>query len=56
MLLNLQQYLSSQLNMQVLVGDPFNRISYFNELKPVIREISPKLAVAAGLALREVEA
>lgn len=55
LLLNLAQYLSDELNMQVLIGDPFNRIIYSDELKPIIREIGPKLAVAVGLALRDIE-
>lgn len=55
MLAGLPEYLSEKLNMQVIVGDPFSRIVYAEELKPVINEVGPKLAVAVGLALRDVE-
>jgi Tfp pilus assembly PilM family ATPase len=55
MLTGLPEYLSDKLNLQVIVGDPFNRIVYAEELKPVINEVGPKLAVAVGLALRDIE-
>lgn len=55
LLLSLSQYLSDKLNLQVIIGDPFNRILYPDELKPVIKEVGPRLAVAVGLALRDIE-
>lgn len=55
LLTGLTQYLSDKLNMQVIIGDPFNRIIYSDELKPIIREVGPRLAVAVGLALRDIE-
>ena len=54
LLLNLSQYLSERLNMNVIIGDPWSRIGYAPEIKPVMAEIGPKLAVAIGLAMREV--
>lgn len=48
-------YLSDKLNIQVIIGDPFSRITYPDELKPIIREVGPRLAVAVGLALRDIE-
>ena len=51
----LPEYLSNQLNLQVIIGDSFSRVLYPNELKPIIHEVGPSLAVAVGLALREVE-
>jgi type IV pilus assembly protein PilM len=54
LLLNLSQYLSERLNMNVLVGDPWNRVSYSPDIKMVMDEIGPKLAVAIGLAMREI--
>ena len=53
LLLNLSEYLSKRLELQVIIGDPWNRISYAPELKPILAEIGPKLAVAIGLAMRE---
>lgn len=55
LLLSLSKYLSDKLNLQVIIGDPFNRILYADELKPIIREVGPRLAVAVGLALRDIE-
>jgi len=54
LLMNLADYLSHRLNLQVIIGDPFSRIIYPAEMKPIIAEVGPKLAVAAGLALREI--
>lgn len=54
LLMNLADYLSRHLNLQVVIGDPFNRLVYPAEMKPIISEVGPKLAVAAGLALREI--
>lgn len=55
MLTGLPEYLSEKLNLQVIVGDPFSRVVYAEELRPVINEVGPKLAVAVGLALRDIE-
>ena len=55
LLLSLSKYLSDKLNLQVIIGDPFNRILYADELKPIVREVGPRLAVAVGLALRDIE-
>lgn len=55
MLLNLADYFAKRLNLKVIVGDPWNRINYPVELKPVLSEVGPKLAVAIGLAMREIE-
>lgn len=55
MLLNLAEYLSKRLNIKVIVGDPWNRVRYPEELRPVLSEVGPRLAVAIGLAMREIE-
>jgi len=55
LLLNLTEYLSKRLNLQVIIGDPWSRVNYSPELKPILSEIGPKLAVAIGLAMREIE-
>jgi type IV pilus assembly protein PilM len=54
LLLNLSDYLSRHLNLQVIIGDPFNRVSYPAEMQAILDEVGSKLAVAAGLALREI--
>ena len=55
LLLGLSKYLSDELDLQVIVGDPFNRVLYSEELRPIINEVGPRLAVAVGLALRDIE-
>lgn len=55
MLLNLTEYLAKRLNIKVIIGDPWNRVNYPEELRPVLSEVGPRLAVAIGLAMREIE-
>lgn len=55
LLFNFSEYLENHLNIKVIIGDPWFRISYPNELQPVLNEVGPKLAIAAGLALRGME-
>ncbi len=54
LLLNLADYLSKRLNIKVIIGDPWSRINYPEELKPILSEVGPRLAVAVGLAMREI--
>jgi len=51
---NLDKYLSQNLNIRTYVGDPWARIIYPEELKPVLHEIGPRFAVAIGLAMRGI--
>lgn len=51
---NLPSYLENLLGMRVFVGDPWARIVYPVELKPVLAELGPRFAVAIGLAMREI--
>jgi hypothetical protein len=41
--------------MNVIIGNPWSRISYPPELDLLLNEIGPRLSVAVGLALRETE-
>lgn len=50
---NLPDYLSRQLNLEVSIGNPFSRVVYPDVLRPAIQELGPALAVAVGLAMRE---
>jgi type IV pilus assembly protein PilM len=54
LLLNFDQYLSNRLDIQVIIGDPFSRLYYPKELKDMLMQVGPKLAVATGLAMRNV--
>ncbi len=53
LLIDFANYLSKILNINVIVGDPWSRVSYPLDLKPVLEEIGPRFAVAIGLAMRE---
>jgi len=55
LLINLTSYLSKILDINVVAGNPWSKISYPMDLKPLLDEIAPRLAIAIGLALREVE-
>lgn len=45
-------YFINKLGIEVSLGDPFARVTYPSLLKPAIKELSPVLAVAVGLAMR----
>lgn len=49
------EYLEKTLDIRVYLGDPWGRIAYPEELKPILSHIGPKFSVAIGLALRENE-
>lgn len=51
---NIDQYLSQLLNIKVFIGDPWSRVIYPVELKPVLQELAPRFSVAVGLAMREI--
>ncbi|MFH1427736.1 MAG: type IV pilus assembly protein PilM [Patescibacteria group bacterium] len=53
-LAGLSAYLSSTLNVNVVLGDPWARVSYPLDLKPALEEVGSRMAIAVGLALREV--
>ena len=54
LLINLNNYLSKELDMNVVIVDPWARISYPEELKPVLSEVGPKLTPAIGAAMRQL--
>ncbi len=52
---HLSEYLTGLLNVRVYMGDPWARIIYPVELKPVLEEIGSRFSVALGLAMRDIE-
>ncbi|MDA2936544.1 type IV pilus assembly protein PilM [Patescibacteria group bacterium AH-259-L05] len=52
---NLPEHFSKVLNVRVVIGDPWVRVAYPQELKPALEEVAPRFAVAVGLALREIK-
>jgi len=55
LLINFSNYLSKILDLNVVVGNPWSRVSYPVDLKPILDEIGPHMSIAIGLALREIE-
>jgi type IV pilus assembly protein PilM len=51
---SLPQYLSELLNMQVIIGDPWDRIVYPLDLKMILEEVGPRMAASVGLAMRDI--
>lgn len=51
----LAHFLSQEIDVRTFLGDPWARVIYPEDLKPVLNEVGPKLAVAVGLAMRNIE-
>lgn len=49
------EYLAEVLNMNVYRGDPWARVMYPKDLSSVLEEIGPRMSVAVGLAMRELD-
>ena len=49
------EYLAEKLNLNVYRGNPWARVVYPQDLRPVLEEIGPRMSVAIGLAMREIE-
>jgi len=50
----LDKFISQKLNIRTYLGDPWARVIYPEELRPVLSEIGPRFSVAVGLAMREI--
>ncbi len=55
LLISLSNYLESVFNIKVVVGNPWRRVAYPRALKPILTELGPRLTVAIGLALRNID-
>lgn len=49
------EYLAQSLNLNVYRGDPWARVLFPQDLTSVLEEIGPRMSVAVGLAMREME-
>lgn len=54
LLLNLPEYLANLLGLRVFLGDPWARVIYPQDLKPVLDEVGARFSVAIGLAMRDI--
>lgn len=50
----LPEQISNQFKLKCYIGDPWGRVVYQDSLKPWLHKIGPRMAVAVGLALRNV--
>lgn len=51
----LPEFLTAEMNVNTYLGDPWARVVYPPDLRPVLDELGPRYAVAIGCAMREVE-
>ncbi|MDD4995427.1 MAG: type IV pilus assembly protein PilM [Patescibacteria group bacterium] len=51
---NLSDYFTKLLNINTYLGDPWARVIYPTELKPVLDDIGPRFSVPVGLAMRDI--
>ncbi len=51
----LAEFFTQELNVNTYLGDPWARIVYPADLRPVLDELGPRFAVAIGCAMRESE-
>jgi type IV pilus assembly protein PilM len=49
------EFLKESLNVNVYRGDPWARVAFPEDLRPVLDEVGPRMAVAIGLGMREIE-
>lgn len=49
------EFLKESLNMNVYRGDPWARVVFPEDLRPVLDEVGPRMSVAIGLAMREID-
>ncbi len=52
---HLTGYLANYFNINVYIGDPFSRVIFPTDLKPVLDRVGARFAVSVGLAMREIE-
>ena len=52
---NLPDYLIDLLQIQTIIGNPWDRIIYPLDLKPVLDSVAPQMAAVIGLAMRDIQ-
>lgn len=50
----LPQYIADRFKIKCYIGDPWARVVHQDSIKPLLREIGPRMSVAVGLALRNM--
>ncbi|MBI5037316.1 MAG: pilus assembly protein PilM [Candidatus Kerfeldbacteria bacterium] len=52
---NITQYIQESFNIRSFVGDPWARVVHPVEIDSLLRELGPRMSVAIGLAMRELQ-
>lgn len=52
---HLAPFLTQLMNVNAYVGDPWARVVYPEDLRPILEEIGPRFSVAVGCAMRDIE-
>lgn len=52
---NLADYLEQLFNKPAIIGNPWDKVVYPEDLKPALDEVGSRLAVAIGLAMRDIK-
>ena len=51
---NLAEFLTQSMNVNAYLGDPWARVVYPLDLRPILDEIGPRFSVAIGCAMRDI--
>lgn len=54
MLFGFRDYIAKELSTRIFIGDPWARVIYPQDLKPLLDDIGPKFSIAVGLGMREI--
>ncbi len=52
-LLGIDKYFEEQINLPIIIGNPFSKIEYPSRIEPVVKELGPSFGVAIGLGIKE---
>lgn len=52
---SLIDYLSQSLGIKAFIANPWARVAHPRELEPTMETVAPRMAIAIGLAMREIE-
>ncbi len=52
-LLGIEKYFEKQINLPVIIGNPFSKTEYPVKIEPFVKELGPAFSVAIGLGIRE---
>ena len=52
---HLSEFFTQTMNVNTYVGDPWARVVYPTELRPMLDEIGPRFTVSIGCAMRDIE-